>query len=317
MTEVKNIKETEAYLKVQVPVELTQYVMLERSYCGKYVTKRAKGNNTHIFSKVMGLYILLKAESPGTSLIQNYAKQIPTLAANFSLSVRSFYSHLGALEKLKLVSKDGGNLRVSSWQQLGKILDINTTKREHINFYYDGKQKMHWWFAAIEIKENQERQAFMIWKKVNRNSEVKNSLLSALIQRGFDTTKADNPEYYSGRLFMLYAEDFKSGTEVHDLLVLIRSDVNRTIKKIARSWKMSPQLATYWKVQMRKKKIIDVAKVAIQSEWTRETNECHKRQGCHVIWSDKLKERIWFLCDQITVLMPWKWTEKLELLKAA
>lgn len=300
-------------VKVEIPEELASYVLDKTEVCGRYLTKRKKGNNTHPLMKIMGFYLLLKAESPGSSLIQNYTKQIPTLCASFSLSRRSFYYHLGALERLKLITKDlDGNLRIASWQQLGNILSINTKQRTQIEFYYDGKQKIHWWFAAIDIKSNQETQEYMIWKKVNKNSEAKNELLTAMHARGFDVSNADNPGLFAAALFSLYVEDFRTGTEVHDILIHIRSDVNRSCKKLANDWSMSAQLTSYWKKIMHKQQIIDVTKMQVVSQWSRETNDCHKNKFCHVIWNDKLKERVWFLCDQVTVIMPWKWQEFLE-----
>lgn len=302
---------------VQIPEELVNYVLTETAICGRYLTTRKKGNKTHPLMKVFGFYLLLKAEAPNSGWIQNYTKQIAALSKNFGISQRSFFTYMNELERLKLAFREKNNIRIVSWDQLGKVLDISTKKRTQIKFNYDGSQKIHWWFSAIDIKDNQERQAYMIWKKVNKNSEIKNDLLTAMYKRNFDKTKLNNPEYFAGRLFSLYVEDFKTGTEVHDLLIRIRADVNRSVKKLAYDWCISAQLTSYWKKKMHKQKIIDVAKITVVSQWTRETNDCHKNHFCHVIWNDKLKERVWFLCDQISVLMPWKWEEFLENLAAA
>lgn len=302
----------------KIPDELAPRMMEETSICGEHLKVRAKGNCIHHLVKPVGLWLLLKAVSPGSSLIQNYRKQIPALCANFAISRRTFYYHIGILEKLKLVTKDkAGSLHIASWGQLGRVFQINTNKKTKIQFTYGTKQKIHWWFAALEIKSNQELQADAVWKKANKNSDVASVLLDAMITRGFDLSKLNNPEYYAGRLFMLYVEDFETGTEVHDLLIHIRADVNRSCEKIAESWCMSPQLVSYWKKQMSKEKVIDVAKLTVTSKWSNATRECHKNKFCHVIWNDKLKERIWFLCDQVTILMPWKWTEFIELKTAA
>lgn len=303
---------------VYIPVELVNYVLTETKVCGRYLTKRKEGNKTHPMMKIMGLFLLLKAESPGSSLIQNYTKQIPTLCASFSLSRRTFYYHIGALERLKLITKDSdGNLRIASWQQLGKQLDINTNRKTKIKFNYGSKQQIHWWFAALDVQENQALQSYMIQKKLSKNSEAKNSLITAMVNRGFDLDRVDDPQYFAARLFSLYIEDFRTGTEVHDLLIHIRTDVNRSVGKLAYDWCISPQLTSYWKKRMRGQMIIDVAKLKVVSQWSRETNDCHKNPYCHVIWNDKLKERVWFLCDQISVLMPWQWEEFLQKNSAA
>jgi hypothetical protein len=296
-------------VQVQIPEDLAGYLMQQTEVCGRFIMVRAKGNSTHSLSKYYGFYLLLKAESPEAGWIKNYVKQIPLLAKNFGISKRTFFTYLKQLEQLNLAFRQGDDIRITGWDQLAGMLNINTKKRTKITFNYDGKQKIHWWFAAVEIASNQECQAFMIWKKVNKNSETKNLLLTAMKARGFDLSKQDDPEYFSGQLFRLYLEDFKSGTEVHNILINIRSDVNRGVKKIAEAWKMSPQLTSYWKKKMSVQSIISVSKMKVVSEWTRATNECHKNNFCHVIWNDHLKQRVWFLCDQINLITPWKWQE--------
>lgn len=304
-------------LEVQIPNELAEFALTETEICGRYTTVRKKGNRTHSTMRHLGFYLLLKAECPESGWILNYTKQIPTLSQKFGISPRSFFSYLKALEELKIASRQDNKIRIVGWDQLAKVLDINTSKRTTIQFKCDGTQKIHWWFAALEIQGNQERQAYMIWKKVNKNSEAKNLLLTAMMKRGFDIAKVDNPEYFSGRLFMLYVEDFRTGTEVHDILIRIRADVNRGVRRLANDWGISEQLTSYWKKQMRSQNIISIAKLNVVSQWTMDTNECHKNPFCHVIWNDKIKERVWFLCDQISVMMPWKWQEFLENLEAA
>ncbi len=308
---------TEKSIRVQIPENLVRYVMEETRYCGKYVKKRKTGYRTHHLTRVIGFYLLLKAESPGAGWINDYTKQIPTLSANFNISERSFFIYIKQMEEMQLAFREGNKIRIAGWDQLGKIFQINTHRKQTIQFNYDHTQKIHWWFAALEIKFNQESQTNAVIKKVNKNSNVEGILLEAMLKRGFEISRIKDPEYYVGRLFRLFLEDFETGTEVHDILISIRSDVNRRCETIAASWAMSPQLVSYWKKQMIKQKIIDVSKLTVMSKWTQETKECHKNKFCHVIWNGRAKERVWFLCDQITVLMPWKWQEFLKLKEAA
>lgn len=303
-------------VQVEIPEELAAYVLKETEVSGQYLNVRKKGNSTHRLVKYYGFYLLLKAEAPGSGWIQNYTKQIPELAKNFRISQRTFFSYLTQLEKLKIAFREGNKIRLVGWDQLARLLNINTKKRTKIQFTYNGKQKIYWWFAAIEIKSNQECQEYMIWKKVNKNPEIKNELLTVMHARGFDLSKADNPGLFAAALFSLYVEDFRTGTEVHNILIHIRSDINRSCRKLAQAWSMSAQLASYWKKIMHKQQIIDVSKMQVVSQWSRQTNDCHKNKFCHVIWNDKLKERVWFLCDQVSVIMPWKWQEFLEKNKA-
>ena len=307
-----------AYAEVEFADELVPVLMQETKVCGKYLKVKTEGYSTHYLIKVMGFWHLLKAESPVNGLIQNYIRQIPALCRNFNISKRTFFTYIKELEAIKLVRRDAaGHLQIASWHQMGDTFSIKTNKRTKINFEYAGKQKINWWFAALEIKGNKERGYYMIHKKVNKQTEIKNSIMTALIRRGFDTTKANNPEYLSGRLFMLELENFKTGTEVHDILIRIRSDVNRSCKKIGEAWNMSPQLVSYWKAQMRKQQIIEVAKLSVTWEWSIERNPGGKNKFCHVIYDKKKMERVWFLCDQIDVLMPREWEEHLKILEVA
>jgi hypothetical protein len=74
---------------------------------------------------------------------------------------------------------------------------------------------------------------------------------------------------------------------------------------------------SYDKKQMIKQGIITVQKLFVVSEWTYATKECHKNKHCHVIYDHKKKERVWFLCDQISVLMPGNMAEKFKIPDAA
>lgn len=311
-SDLKESSSTPTGVDVYIPVELVNYVLTETKVCGRYTTTRKKGNKTHPMMRVLGFYLLLKAEAPNSGWILNYSKQIPTLSRNFGISARSFFTYMNRLEKMNLAERQGNKIRVVSWDNLGKALDINTNRKTKIKFNYDSKQQIHWWFAALDVQENQSLQSYMIQKKLNKNSEAKNDLISAMVKRGFDLERADDPQYFAARLFSLYLEDFRTGTEVHDLLINIRSDVNRSVDKLAKDWCISPQLTSYWKKRMHGQGIIDVSKIQVVSQWSRETNDCHKNRYCHVIWNDKLKERVWFLCDQISVLMPWQWEEFLQ-----
>lgn len=292
------------YLDVQFPEELINYVMEETAVCGKYVKKRKKGNITHYQAKRIGFWLLLKAESPGAGLIKNYTKQIPVLCRNFNISQRTFFNYIRQLEAMKLITRDGNKLRVCTWQQLGDVLDIDTKKRTHIKFEYAAKQKIHCWFAALEIQGNQESSKYMVNKKMNKNSEEINSLRTALNRRGFDNTKANDQEYTLKRLRMLYKENFVSGTEVHDIINRIRPDVNRGCKTIGEAWNTSAQVVSYWKAQMINQKIIEVYKPdPLIFRWKKRADG-GKNEFCNVIWKKKKKQRIMFLCDQINVLKP-------------
>ena len=125
------------YTEVEIPEEISGYVMQQTKCCGKYIKKRTTGNSTHHLIKRMGFFLLLKAEVPKSGCIKSYVKQVPALSNKFNISRSTFYSYLNQLEEMKLVSRDAaGNLLVASWHQLGDTLGIRTNKRTKINFNY-------------------------------------------------------------------------------------------------------------------------------------------------------------------------------------
>lgn len=294
-------------MEVQIPVNLAAYAMAETDVNGSWCCVRNEGNKTHPLMKPIGLYLLLKAESPESGWILDYAKQIPGLALAFGISRRSFYNYLSKLESMKLAFRMGTKLRLVGWKELGRVLEINTEEKSTIQYKLYGKNKLHLWFAAIEIEANQELQAKELWRKLNTNSTIMHHLLSALCKRGYKYADRNDRDQFISALFMLYVQDFATGTEVHDYLIDLRSDLNRTIRSIAAAWDASPSMVSYYKKQMQEHGIINVSKLAIMSEWRHDTRECHKNKNCHVIWNEAVKERVWFLCDQISVLRPWEW----------
>lgn len=311
--ETENIK----IVNLQFPEGIEQAVMQATSVCGKYLTKRKEGNSLHFLAKPISLFLYLKAESPIASLIQNYTKQIPSLCANLGWAKRTFHYHLATLVKMELVTKDKGHLRIAKWEKLGETLDLNTKKRTPIKFKCDGKQKIHWWFAALEIKGNQELQADMVWKKAHKNPNIASVLRDALIARGFELARENDPQYYAGQLLMLMIEDFRFGTEVHDILIAIRSDVNRSCARIGKAWEMSMQSVCYWKKKMISQDIMSQATVEIMSEWKYDRQDVGKNKHCRVVWDDKEKQRVWRLCKQLNIIMPGEWQEWYEKNKAA
>lgn len=131
MKSEKNIQ-ARTYLDVQIPEELLFHV------------------KSNYFVAVLGLYLLLKAESPGAGLIQNYPDQTATLSTNFNISHDEFFAYLKEMEVNKLALIEGDNIRIASWNQLGNTLGLKTKKRIQSRFNYAGDQKIDWWLSALE-----------------------------------------------------------------------------------------------------------------------------------------------------------------------
>lgn len=281
-------------IDVTIPTEFAVYAISASEVNGSWLVKRDEGNKTKPILKPLAFYLLLKAQSPEAGWILNYAKQIPELSLAFGISRRTFFNYLDKLEEIGLAERQGSRLRLAGWKDAGRKLNINTDTKTTIQYTLYGKFTLHLWFAALEIECNQELQAATLWRKLNKNSTTRHLLLSALCKRGYKYEDRDDRDKFIAALFMLYMRDFATGTEVHDLLIEYRSDINRTLKAIAWSWNVSPSLVSYYKKQMSAEKIINVSKVAVMSNWSHDTRDCHKNKHCHVIWDAAVKERVSF-----------------------
>lgn len=279
-------------LTIQIPVALARYVTYQRKLVTKY--------HTNQLIKALDTWLVLKAESrPG--YIQQWNQQKQTLLQLCKCSESIFRHRLRILQGLRLVTFDRHHIRLCSWDQMSKILDIDCKDKLTIHYKIDNNEKVHQWIIATEIEDNQNRQSYMILKEVNKNPEIKMELFAAMIKDGADRKRLDDPAYFLALLKALYLSDFVRASDIHDILVSIRPDNNRGVRGIAAAWNAKhPMTATYWKRKLQNAGIIDISKLQVQSE-TRTRNK-----ECKVLWSPKAKETVLCLCDQITVLKPWE-----------
>lgn len=107
-----------------------------------YCRKKTSHSNA---LKVLGFFFLLKSESPGAGLIQNYLSQIPQLSKKYGISDRTFYNYLEQLRKFKLAFIEDDKIRLVGWDEFCVKFKASTKIRKEIKFSYGGKNQLNWW----------------------------------------------------------------------------------------------------------------------------------------------------------------------------
>lgn len=276
---------------IQLPIELCRHVVAQRKLVNKYHTNR------HI--KAIGQWLLLKHLSR-PSWLQDWNTQKATLLQVCKCNEQTFRANLKLLQQMKLLKFDRHSIRLCSWDELSMQLEIDTKEKFEIHYDVNDKKRVHEWLIATEIMDNQNRQAYSIIKKLNKNPAQKLMIIHAMIAAGADRTQVMNPGYILSWLRILYINDFYRASEIHDLLIELRPDTNRSCKGIARSWNaLNATTASYWKKVLASSGIIDIAKMNILS------TDRVRNPYCAVKWIKEAKQTLLPLCDQITVLTPW------------
>lgn len=283
---------------IQAPVELCRLTVAQRTLVKKYHT------NKHI--KAIGQWLILKHLSV-PSWIQDWNKQKQVLFQVCKVNEQTFRSNLKLLQDMKLLSFDRYEISLCSWDELAKALEIDTKERFQIHYDVNDKKRVQEWLIATEIMDNQNRQSYSILKKLNKNPAEKLRIIHAMIAAGADRSQVMNPDYLLSWLRILYVNDFYRASEIHDLLIELRPDTNRSCKGIARAWNAkSPTTISYWKSVLASSGIIDIAKMAVLS-----TGRV-RNPYCAVKWIKQAKQTMLPLCDQITVLTPWLCNDDLK-----
>lgn len=279
-------------LIISIPFALARYAVQERHQRAVYETNQV--------IKALDTWLILKHLTTA-GVIQRWNDQKQDLFKYCKCSESIFRHRLKLLASLQLLTYDRYNIKLCSWQTLEKQLQIEITDTFTIHYNLDNDQKLFQWIIAAEIADNQQRQAYMIGKKLKENPEQYLAAQLAILQHGADYKRLKEPEYLLTWLEVLYRADFIRASEIHDLLVLIRPDQNRSVRGMARAWcAKHPMTVSYWKNQLKKTGIVDISKLQIQSEGRT------RNKDCKVIWLKKAQQTLLCLCDRITILKPWE-----------
>lgn len=274
----------------------------------------------------MATWLTLKAITR-SSILQNYQQQKKELCALCKRSESAFSSDINFLRKKNFLCLEGTSLKLISWSSMSKLLEINLTAKKIIQHEINSKTTVQQWIIATDIEHNQQRQSYMILKQVNKNPEKKQGFINAMVKDGADRERLSTDNgYFLSMLQSLYLSDFVQASAIHEDLIKVRPDTNRSVRGMARAWsqkdyKVHPTTISYWKNKLQTAGIIDVSKLSVTSE------DRVRNEFCHVIWLNTKRIRRQFpdraklqtmlqLCDQITVLQPWQRLDIEKLLAA-
>lgn len=283
-------------LTIRIPYDLARYAVWQRRLVSKYETNQV--------IRALDTWLVLKSLTRA-SLIQQWNKQKADLLQVCKCSEAIFRHRCRLLSEMKLlifttVKRTRDTIKLCSWEQLEKVLGIDTDKKLTIQYNKDDKAKLHQWLIAAEIKDNQDRQDFMVLNQVNKNPELQMILIAAMIKNGADHARIQDPGYFLSYLKSLYLSDFVQASEIHDDLIEIRPDNNRSVRGMASAWNCKhPTTVSYWKGVLKKAGIIDISHLQVQS------GSRARNKHCKVLWLPGPKETLLCLCDQIQVLQPW------------
>lgn len=291
-----NVLRTIQPITITAPVELIAYAVGERAKVNKYETNR--------FIRAVGMWLILKSETT-SGVIQDYTGQLPYLLSITQLSTASFYNRINFLIKEGLITKEGNNLILSSFDYAAnKYLLHNVNSK--ISFTYDpnGKQQIHYLLSAVEIKHNQDLQAQALQRKLDKNPIIKVEQLKLIHECGADVKQMNNNDYNRECLFALQQQSFeqyRKGSTIHDALHAFRADVNRGVKGIANAMNAkSASTASYLKRKLQQQEICSVTKIeGITSHVRSRKDKYH-----YVNWNEDLRQTVWYVCDQVKVLVP-------------
>lgn len=274
-----------------IPVELARYAVAQRNLVSKYQVNQ--------FIKCIDTWLLLK-QVTRSGKIQQWNRQKNDLLKLCKCSENIFRLRLKQLQKLNFLHYDKNNIQIASYETIENNLLIDTAKKFEIVYDLTNTQRLQEWIIAAEIQDNQERQDYMILKRVNKNPHINMQLTAAMLKDGANATRLNDGRYFLSQMKALYLSDFVAASEIHDTLIDVRPDNNRGVKAIGKAWNTKHAMTvSYWKKILAAAGIIDISKLMIQScDRTRNKN-------CKVIWNKKDKQTVLVLADQITVLQPW------------
>jgi len=247
----------------------------------------------------MDTWLVLKAITR-SGYIQDWNKQKAEILQLCKCSETIFRLRLRWLSKKNFLCLEGKSIRISAYNTVAKILNIDLNKKFIIQYDSTSKQRVQEWLIATEITDNQQRQDYMILKRVNKNPHFNMQLTAAMIKDGADCNQLADADYFLHHMRSLYLADFVVASDIHDLLIDVRPDNNRGIKAMKKAWNTrATQTVCYWKKILSSVGIIDIQKRKIQS------CERVRNKYCKVLWSKADAETVLVLSDDITVMRPW------------
>ncbi|GEM_PF-5855389 len=280
---------------IKIPVGLAEYVVRQRFVVNTYETNK--------IIRAVDTWLCLKSVTT-TGHILRYDTQLQYLLQLCKISRASFYSRLHYLQTEKLITWNKKNKRIAicSWETLAKYFDLDK-QTTFITIQYDitDNRRIYQFLSAIEIDANQLAQRKALQNRINKNPELKNTLISLMLNYGAEADRINDAVYFQQTLWQMQVESFKrgTGTDTYEALHALHADVNRSTHrafKRSRNYK-SAQSVSYEKKCLEKAGIISIEKIEVVSRV-----RARKEKDYRVRWLKHKKQTIWFLPDQVKTI---------------
>lgn len=303
---------------LRFPVGLAKAIINQRVIVLKYETNRV--------IKAFDMFTCLKSTNT-CGVISNYTQQLPELLAICKISRTLFYTRLKDCIELKLISKRGDDLQLTSWFKACELFDVIETGAFHnINYNVnDTKQTAQHIIAAIALKEQRQIIQTQVAKKLNANPDVKEAY--HVYVKYF---KQSSTEFSPTALFNAQRRTYSEGAPavIYEALHKINPDPNITVKSIQKQFGMkSHRSATYLKRNLAKRGLVEIEKrVSSVMNYVRKVDSVQepapmelmqayllvsndvtkamrakKNHHCHVWYDRKNNARTWHITDAILI----------------
>jgi hypothetical protein len=297
-------------LTPKITYQLAAWATQQRFKSHKYETNR--------IIPAVDTFCRLKAFAGSSSCIKQWRKQLGEICEACNISVSSLMRRINWLQQQGWIDTTTKDIRLQSWHTIHERLEITYDRVFFAmpNKIKEDDKRTFYWIYLAEIEYNKSRQAYMIHKKLNKNHEVKTAVYTELKKQNTDLAMCDkSPGHLLIQLQSLYINSFVFGSEIHDVLVSIRPDTNRSCIGMGAAWsndagqrikKTDKQL--YTKRAMRasyiKSKLVKENIAVIQAVGTIES-ECRMRnKECHVMYNKANKTTFQAMCDDVIVKQP-------------
>lgn len=253
--------------------------------------------------KAYSLFVWLKNQTKA-GIIHNYEQQHVEICQALKISRASFYNYLRTAEKLQLITRQDGNLKLAGWN---KVIDhFSLPSRTFTTIYYDTenpKQKLSLIIEALEFEENKEKQQKAITNKIAKNPSVKSAF------ELFCHYNNIQAEFTPDNLAIVRRLIFQNGTAesiYKSLMYSVNPEFYRNSSTIASAHGYkSPRLTTYLKYKLQRSGIAIIKKgnkLACSYKNNRiEGKERGKNENGTLFFKVNEKQKIWFEPDQVII----------------
>ncbi len=268
-------------------------------------SRTTEGYKTNRSIKTWATYFLLKSLTT-SSYINDWTKQKEELLSYCKITENCFRARLRELQQLQLitVNKKNRSITLTSFTTAAEILGIDYTGTIKIEYNekVEGQQVFQYYLVMDEVRCNQQAQLEALNYKANKNPQLKEILLSVMMQHGADKAQLQEHKYFQEYLLKVQLYFFKAGSDIYSVISQLRAQINRSVQGIQRQYGYkAAQSVSYLKKRLKKLGIAAIEKTKVESD-VRERLYVAGSGGVKVEanrYCLKTKRTVLFCCDAI------------------